>query len=137
MPTFLLSFFAKPANIIGSILVVIILGLLAYTMILKHEVSNRDEIIAQDKVNLITLKNNVTTLQSSITEQNQAIDKMNKDQLDSKLAFDKKYADLQIKNKTVESQIKKQESYISPINVNECDAAKSVIKDFIKDRDVK
>jgi len=78
---------------IGIALVVVAIG--GYISILKHEIKNRDETIASEKILNDSLTEAVERWKQASEIQNQKIDEMNKE-----------YADMQTKVQTTQTQIK-------------------------------
>lgn len=134
MFTILLQWIMQPKNAILTAIVVAFLGLFVHDRYLNHEVNSKEQEIT-------VLNGEITNLKTSIDIQNTAIKKMNDDFTKQKSDFDKEYADLQVKNKPKVELIKKQESYVSPVEVktksDEYDQSMKLIQQFEQSRGIK
>ena len=118
-----LSWIIQPKNAILTAIILAFLTLFAHDRYLQHEVNVRDE-------NIVILNNNISELKASIELQNLSIKKINEDFEIQKNNFEKEYKDLEEKNKSKISYIKKQSEYQSPKDINEVDATRKVFNDF-------
>ena len=122
-----LSWIIQPKNAILTAVLVAFLTLFAHDRYLNHEVNVRDE-------NIANLNKNISDLKASIDLQNLAIKKMNNDYVQQKNDFEKQLTDTQNINQPKIKYIEKQQSYTSPVNVQEVDATHQVFDDFLKNR---
>ena len=122
-----LSWIIQPKNAILTAILVAFLTLFAHDRHLNHEVNVRDE-------NIANLNKNISDLKASIDLQNLAIKKMNNDYVQQKNDFEKQLTDTQNINQPKIKYIEKQQSYTSPVNVQEVDATHQVFDDFLKNR---
>ena len=130
----LLQWIIQPKNAILSGLLVLVLGLTVHDRYLSYKVDSKIEEIGILQGQIINLKNGIQI-------QNNSIKKMNEDYELQKTDFEKKYSELQVKNKVKIDSIKKNDNYVSPTSVitkiDEYEESMRLIKENDKERGVK
>lgn len=124
------SFFSQFKIYVYIAILMAFLGLFAHDRYLSHIIDKKEQ-------EIIVLNKNISDLKSSIDLQNASIKNMNAD-------FEKQIADFKLKEEEIKKQnkkdldyIKKQATYTRPKGMNECEATKKVLSDYIDDRDNK
>lgn len=118
--------------IVAAILVAIIAGLGVYIRILKGDVATLTAKMETTKAELSVSQASVKSLQIAITEQNDAIDKMQIDANNREKTHAAELATAKASTATAQKRAKDLMAAVAPQNLSKCDAANELINSQIR-----